>query len=72
MLNKEVCKKCMEKRFGKWHALDDILWKKYKIVNCHKTRLGILIDVNVNTIDCEYVLEHFILNGGNNETSSKL
>ena len=69
MLNKEVCKKCLVEKYGDWLPLDDILWNKYRIVNCHRTRIEVSIDIDENIIDCDYVLEHLILNGDmKNET----
>ena len=66
MLNKEICKKCINKGKWKWSSFDDNRWK-YRELLCRK--IG---EVNVNDNppnDCKYILEHIITNEALNDTT---
>ena len=67
MLNKEICKRCRDSKFGSspWDEIDEYFWEHGKVW-CSYNEGGRLWQRETEEVPnwCPYVAEHVVLEGG--------
>ena len=62
MLNKDICKRCVEENFGHWNRLNENDWNKGRVACPHRGKLkqGKRSICNEPPERCAYSLEHML------------